>query len=138
MGGNRRWTKTEILVLKNEYGREDVSFLAKKLKRSIDAVHCKACQLDIEFKRTDLLDVNMRISNIEKKIELLVELVFADKKLKTHDILYIRQHYYDYSIEKISEDLHLPVFRVRNAIRKLINSGMLLKKYGGDQNLLIF
>lgn len=138
MAGNKRWSKAEIEVLRKEYGREDVSFLAKKLGRSIDAVHWKASQLNIEFKRNDSLDISHRINTIEKKIDLLVDLMFSQQKVSAAHIIYIRENYHSFSTEKIAEDLKLPLNHVKMIIRKLLNNGMILKKYGGDQSLYFF
>ena len=79
MAGNKRWTIADINTLKNEYGNEDITVLANKLGRSVDAVHWKASQLNIGFKNTNTPEMNLRMARIERKLDLLIEVLLKKK-----------------------------------------------------------
>lgn len=62
---NKRWTEKEIELLKKYYGTETIAYIAKRLGRSVSAVHCKKNELGLR-------KVNA-MKNYDKEIRKLAE-----------------------------------------------------------------
>jgi len=69
MAGNRRWTTEEINYLINEYGTTDIDNLSSKLNRSVDSIQWKAAQMNIEFKKNDLILLNNKLEEILSRLD---------------------------------------------------------------------
>ena len=80
MAGNKRWTEKEIDYLKEHYGSIDVAEVAMFLKRTIDSVHWKASQLNIEFKPSSIVELNSKLQRIEKKVDDILELLLLQSR----------------------------------------------------------
>lgn len=72
MAGNKRWTQDQLDFLQENYGRKDIKIIAKKLSRSLDAVHWKAKQLGIGHQVNEVLNLNDRMIRLEKKMDAIL------------------------------------------------------------------
>lgn len=105
------------------------------------AVHWKASQINKGFKRNDYGDLLRRMESIENKLDFLLELEFSKGKYKlsSHQLMFLKENYYNMSFEKLSEEMAIPIYKIKTTIKDLINRGILLKKYGyKDFNIDIF
>lgn len=80
MAGNRRWSENDLKILQSEYGRTNLSDLAQKLGRSVDALQWKASKEGISFVREITVEQYNSIESMLKDIQHDIKLI--KKKLK--------------------------------------------------------
>lgn len=114
MGGNKRWSATELELLEKKYGLVDIDILAAELGRSIDSVHWKASQMNLRFSKNK--DVNIlvaileKLESIEEKISNLNNRIGGIKHSvanhwKLSEIEYLRDSYGKKTTKEISDHL---------------------------------
>lgn len=76
MAQRKRWTAGEMQILESEYGATDIQELAKRLNRSVDAIHYRASKSKISFYRPGIkADQYTQLDRIEAKIDKLLSLL---------------------------------------------------------------
>lgn len=131
MAGNKRWSQNDIDTLKAEYGIVDVSALAKKLNRTVDAVHWKASKLDVKYDPDNVVSINHRLDSIEAKLSELVNTlqtsIHVNVKWSKKEMELLKKMYSEGNkLEEISASLKKPSHIVYN---QLVNLGLkLLRK----------
>lgn len=91
MAGNRRWNQNEIDFLKANYGITDVKVIAKKLQRSVDSVHWKASHLDIKYDPSNVIFINKRLDDIDKKMNRILEFIECFESTKRRKVVKIKR-----------------------------------------------
>lgn len=111
-----RWTKDEVKILKDNYGKIDINKLSIILSRSNDAIHWKASQLNISFKKNDVVElyaeissINERINSLTNDIQNILSMISTMPKYNLNwtkeDREYIFLNYQKKSIKQIAKDL---------------------------------
>ncbi|MCT4321819.1 hypothetical protein [Elizabethkingia anophelis] len=119
MAGNKRWTKLDVEILKENYGNINIEELSKLLDRSIDAIHYKASQLSISFKKFEHDNVILeRLIEIEKKLDLVINIFNTKVNIpwSINDVEYLKENYNTMTLSDIAKNLNVTRSRVQSKV----------------------
>ena len=118
----KRWNDNEISILKELYGKIDISVLSKKINRSIDAIHWKASSLNIEFKQNDYLFLLRKIELLDKKVDDLffkIELMTKHKLNWSEEEIEFLKKNKDMTVKYLSVELKRTPKSVTSCLNRL-------------------